>query len=366
MFRNYPQLPHELHTNDAIYYLPLSFGSSRCRALRCNGGREHGRDGPEGVGSRREGEALSFSNGALKKHHHHHHHHHLHRVPPAAAAAAAVAVAGDFLYRECLKNHAASLGGHALDGCGEFMPSPAANPSDPTSLKCAACGCHRNFHRRMPEPISLHHPDDAREGEGEGEDEMDGARGGPAGDHRRHAAEEDDEDDDDEDEEEIADGPQHQQHHLRGLGGARIRRRAPDPAAPAGPAHAPPGAAAAAALLPRKRFRTKFSPEQKERMQGLAERLGWRMQKRDEGIVDEWCREMGVGKGVFKVWMHNNKHTFLGTGRRGDAAARGAGGGSGGGGSDGDGDGGGGMEGSISGGNGGDINHVVNGSSSSS
>ncbi|KAL0343881.1 UNVERIFIED_CONTAM: Zinc-finger homeodomain protein 9 [Sesamum angustifolium] len=31
------------------------------------------------------------------------------------------------------------------------MPSPASNPAEPTSLKCAACGCHRNFHRREPE-----------------------------------------------------------------------------------------------------------------------------------------------------------------------------------------------------------------------
>ncbi|KAL3615293.1 Zinc-finger homeodomain protein 9 [Castilleja foliolosa] len=54
-------------------------------------------------------------------------------------------------YRECLKNHAAAIGGHAIDGCCEFMPSPASNPVDPTSLKCAACGCHRNFHRREPE-----------------------------------------------------------------------------------------------------------------------------------------------------------------------------------------------------------------------
>ncbi|KAK8947673.1 Transcription factor HB29 [Platanthera guangdongensis] len=69
----------------------------------------------------------ALSNGAVKR---------LHRPPPAAAE--------DVLYRECLKNHAASLGGHALDGCGEFMPSPAANTADPTSLKCAACGCHRN------------------------------------------------------------------------------------------------------------------------------------------------------------------------------------------------------------------------------
>uniref|UniRef100_A0A5K1AQY7 ZF-HD dimerization-type domain-containing protein n=1 Tax=Nymphaea colorata TaxID=210225 RepID=A0A5K1AQY7_9MAGN len=49
------------------------------------------------------------------------------------------------VYRECLKNHAASIGGHAVDGCCEFMASSA----DP--LKCAACGCHRNFHRREAE-----------------------------------------------------------------------------------------------------------------------------------------------------------------------------------------------------------------------
>ncbi|KAL2454594.1 Zinc-finger homeodomain protein 11 [Abeliophyllum distichum] len=65
----------------------------------------------------------------------------------------------DVNYKECLKNHAASLGGHAVDGCGEFMLSPTANPSEPTSLKCAACGCHRNFHRREdPLPHHRHHP----------------------------------------------------------------------------------------------------------------------------------------------------------------------------------------------------------------
>ncbi|XP_039018383.1 zinc-finger homeodomain protein 11-like [Hibiscus syriacus] len=53
-------------------------------------------------------------------------------------------------YKEYLKNHAAILGGHALDGCGGFMSSPSATPSDPSSLKCAACGCHNNFHRRDP------------------------------------------------------------------------------------------------------------------------------------------------------------------------------------------------------------------------
>uniref|UniRef100_A0A0E0QRE2 ZF-HD dimerization-type domain-containing protein n=1 Tax=Oryza rufipogon TaxID=4529 RepID=A0A0E0QRE2_ORYRU len=146
---------------------------------------------------------LVFPNGAIKKA----------AKPAAVAPAVGGGGGGETVYRECLKNHAASLGGHALDGCGEFMPSPAANPADPTSLRCAACGCHRNFHRRLPEG---------------------------------------------------------------------------------------------------KRFRTKFTAEQKQRMQELSERLGWRLQKRDEAIVDEWCRDIGVGKGVFKVWMHNNKHNYLG------------------------------------------------------
>ncbi|GLT69963.1 hypothetical protein SLA2020_420720 [Shorea laevis] len=49
-------------------------------------------------------------------------------------------------YKECMRNHAASMGGHASDGCGEFMPRGGGDPRE--SLTCAACGCHRNFHRR--------------------------------------------------------------------------------------------------------------------------------------------------------------------------------------------------------------------------
>ncbi|KAL0431715.1 UNVERIFIED_CONTAM: Zinc-finger homeodomain protein 9 [Sesamum radiatum] len=55
-----------------------------------------------------------FTNGVLKRHHPLHLHH------PVVVT-----------YKECLKNHAATLGGHALDGCGEFMPSPTSNPADP-------------------------------------------------------------------------------------------------------------------------------------------------------------------------------------------------------------------------------------------
>ncbi|GLJ50103.1 hypothetical protein SUGI_1065720 [Cryptomeria japonica] len=49
-------------------------------------------------------------------------------------------------YRECRKNQAASIGGYALDGCGEFMPSDAEGTSG--AMTCAACHCHRNFHRK--------------------------------------------------------------------------------------------------------------------------------------------------------------------------------------------------------------------------
>ncbi|XP_021673178.1 mini zinc finger protein 2-like isoform X1 [Hevea brasiliensis] len=49
-------------------------------------------------------------------------------------------------YGECQKNHAADVGGYAVDGCREFMAS--GEEGTDAALTCAACGCHRNFHRR--------------------------------------------------------------------------------------------------------------------------------------------------------------------------------------------------------------------------
>ncbi|CAL9099035.1 unnamed protein product, partial [Musa textilis] len=62
-------------------------------------------------------------------------------------------------YRECLKNHAAAIGGNATDGCGEFMPSGEEGTLE--ALKCSACNCHRNFHRKEAEGESsydCYHP----------------------------------------------------------------------------------------------------------------------------------------------------------------------------------------------------------------
>ncbi|CAH1435191.1 unnamed protein product, partial [Lactuca virosa] len=55
-------------------------------------------------------------------------------------------------YGQCLKNHAANIGLYAVDGCREFMAS--GDDGTRGALTCAACGCHRNFHRRDVDEIA--------------------------------------------------------------------------------------------------------------------------------------------------------------------------------------------------------------------
>ncbi|KAB2058178.1 hypothetical protein ES319_A11G216600v1 [Gossypium barbadense] len=182
-------------------------------------------------------------------------------------------------YRECLKNHAVGIGGHAVDGCGEFMPAGTEGTLD--ALKCAACNCHRNFHRKETDLSSPHSV--------------------PMTDlcfhHPHHQP------------------PQFTPYfrpptgflHMAGQqrplalpsisgGGGGHSREDQDDVSNQGSS--------------RKRFRTKFTQEQKEKMLALAERLGWRIQKQDEAIVQQFCNETGVKRHVFKVWMHNNKNTL--------------------------------------------------------
>ncbi|CAA0841520.1 homeobox protein 26 [Striga hermonthica] len=51
------------------------------------------------------------------------------------------------MHRECLHNHGAPLRRYILDGC--LMFEPKGPNGSPEFLQCAACGCHRNFHRRV-------------------------------------------------------------------------------------------------------------------------------------------------------------------------------------------------------------------------
>ncbi|TMW91296.1 hypothetical protein EJD97_014517 [Solanum chilense] len=192
-------------------------------------------------------------------------------------------------YRECLKNHAVGIGGHALDGCGEFMPAGEEGTMD--ALKCAACNCHRNFHRKEAEGEVFHHTPPP---------------------HLTH----------------------HHHHHPQFSPFSTYRTTHH----PSGYLHVNPPPHQRPLALPstsrddedmsnpsssggggggsggvggsRKRFRTKFTGDQKDKMLAFAERLGWRMQKQDEALVQQFCAETNVKRHVFKVWMHNNKHTL--------------------------------------------------------
>lgn len=203
-------------------------------------------------------------------------------------------------YRECLKNHAVGMGGHALDGCGEFLAAGAEGTLD--ALKCAACTCHRNFHRKETDSIG---------GVGSGGGLTAEPYGGPLVPHYAH--------------------PQfspyyrspagylHVAPHHRPLAlpstsgggaGSHSREDQEDVSNPSGGGGGGSGSGFGFGSSNKKRFRTKFSQEQKDRMLALAESLGWRIQKQDEAVVQQFCNETGVKRHVLKVWMHNNKHTL--------------------------------------------------------
>ncbi|XP_010243781.1 PREDICTED: zinc-finger homeodomain protein 1-like [Nelumbo nucifera] len=155
-------------------------------------------------------------------------------------------------YRECLRNHAASLGSYATDGCGEFT----ADETTTGGLMCEACGCHRNFHRKV---IVL----------GGG-----GGRGGSNSNNNR-----------------ARDAEVVEMMDYASTQPAMMVESQEDRSG-------------------KKRMRTKFTAEQKEKMLAFAEKLGWRIQRRDqEDEIEKFCKAVGVSRQVFKVWMHNHKNS---------------------------------------------------------
>lgn len=224
------------------------------------------------------------------------------RATASGAAVAPISVGSNakpssvIRFRECLKNHAASIGGNVYDGCGEFMPSGEEGSLE--ALKCAACDCHRNFHRKevdgetqfgvnsgrrslilnplqlpppLPSPTMLHHhqkysvhtsPSSAMVAP------MNVAFGSGGGCGTESSSED-----------------------------LNVFQSNADGIPPPPPY-----------VLSKKRHRTKFTQEQKDKMLELAEKLGWRINKQDEEEVEKFCAESGVKRQVFKVWMHNNKN----------------------------------------------------------
>lgn len=199
-------------------------------------------------------------------------------------------------YRECMRNHAASIGGHASDGCGEFMPSGGGGGGDAASLTCAACGCHRNFHRReVPGAAHLHHhlmhpgPPHAHPMLLYNTTPSPKNASVHALPHKFLGVP-------------AFGGVDHHHHHHQDDGERQYDRRSETPER---------GDVQMATMMmttKSKRFRTKFTQEQKERMLELAERLGWRIQKQDDVVLSQFCSELGIKRNVLKVWMHNNKN----------------------------------------------------------
>lgn len=204
-------------------------------------------------------------------------------------------------YRECLKNHAAAMGGNATDGCGEFMPSGEEGSIE--ALNCSACHCHRNFHRKeiQGEPSSCDYQY-------------------PFSRTRR-----------------LILGPPHTHTHKNLLSPEALGYPTPGnilPSRSVPPHHmivpynigplpsesdeqedAPLGGGmmhqqTRHSQLVKKRFRTKFTQEQKDKMLNFAEKVGWKIQKQEESVVQQFCQEIGVKRRVLKVWMHNNKHNL--------------------------------------------------------
>ncbi|XP_010547467.1 PREDICTED: zinc-finger homeodomain protein 7-like [Tarenaya hassleriana] len=192
--------------------------------------------------------------------------------PPAVSAAQRPSTRSELTarllrsrYRECQRNHAAVTGGLVIDGCGEFMPG--GEEDTPDALKCAACGCHRSFHRK----------------EVDGQDSQTAAymyaqRTAPAlycsGSYRAMQT--------------------HAMHRTAGIARRSSSSEEMNDEKRSG----------------KKRLRTKINQEQKDKMKEFAERLGWSLQKKDEEEVDKFCSMVNLRREVFKVWMHNNKQAM--------------------------------------------------------
>ncbi|XP_047321049.1 zinc-finger homeodomain protein 8-like [Impatiens glandulifera] len=216
--------------------------------------------------------------------------------------------ADEVIYKECQKNHAAAMGGLSLDGCGGYIAPLSADPSNPITLKCMVCDCHRNFHRcekddsPAPEYVFLGHHQPA-----------------PLRSHGSHLNPNPDSPPPPPPPPNSSSYYHHPPapHTALSLNSARPTDNRPSEVA------VPVQVVSFSAGCSRKRHRTKFSCEQKEKMQELAEKLDWRMQKSEENLIETFCRDVGVERSVFKVWMHNNKTTLGKRGAAGNGVALG-------------------------------------------
>ncbi|KAJ7944278.1 Zinc-finger homeodomain protein [Quillaja saponaria] len=229
--------------------------------------------------------------------------------PRTTATSTTTTIVPTIRYRECMKNHAASMGSHVVDGCGEFMPS--GEEINPEALKCAACECHRNFHRKEIEGepqqqyvSNTHYTYNPNKNNTQREIRIPSS-------HTQFPP--------------SAPPYLHQKHHKYfttpsaglnippmmmafGSGGGLAESSSED--LNMFQSNVGRQTSSVRPPLSKKRFRTKFTQAQKDKMMEFADKLEWKIQKQDEKEVQEFCSQLGVKRKVFKVWMHNNKQAM--------------------------------------------------------
>ncbi|GLT25325.1 hypothetical protein SLA2020_004590 [Shorea laevis] len=158
------------------------------------------------------------------------------------AEAKAVLVAEPRVYRECMRNHGLNFGRYTVDGCCEFLPL------NDDAFHCAACGCHRSFHRK--EPSNHHH---------------------------------------------VTLRPVPPNH-------------SPSPLA----SHGKRGTACDQGTSLKRTRTKLTAEQKKKMVRFATEKLGWRPQRHDEGEMERFCGELGISRRVFMVWFYNNKSNWWG------------------------------------------------------
>ncbi|CAN8312210.1 unnamed protein product [Cochlearia groenlandica] len=149
------------------------------------------------------------------------------------------------VYKECMRNHAAKLGSYAIDGCREYSQSA-------TGDLCAACNCHRSYHRRI-----------------------DFIKYSAQVTHARL--------------------PFSSLRRVKQL--ARLKRKTEEEEEE---------------TVKQRRRKSKFTEEQREPMRDYAVKLGWTLKDKRE-IEEEirvFCQGIGVSRFLFKTWVNNNKKFY--------------------------------------------------------
>ncbi|XVF45869.1 hypothetical protein PTKIN_Ptkin02bG0242100 [Pterospermum kingtungense] len=161
-------------------------------------------------------------------------------------------------YNECRHNHTASFGRYVFDGCGEFIRCKD------DVYTCAACGCHRSFHRKGPPNI------------------YNNVAVAPP----------------------LAPLPLAAHNGLTGETSLLIKDRNVEPAS-----DTQIGVVVGEEKKTKKKRakRTVLTTEHKNKLTEFAEKLGWKPQMHDGAEIQRFCEELGITKRVFTVWLNNHR-----------------------------------------------------------